>query len=49
MTIKVNATFNKSKDTGYEVEINIEDLVDAIIEAGNLDDLAAAIDAELNP
>lgn len=49
MTIKVNATFNKSKDTGYEVNIDIDELIEALIASDSLGDLADAIDAELNP
>ena len=48
MTIKVNATFNKSKDTSYEVNVDIDDLIEALIASDSFGDLATAIDAELN-
>lgn len=41
--VKVRATFNKSKDTGYEV--NVEEIIEALIASDSLGDLADAIDA----
>lgn len=40
MKLKVNSTFNKSTDTGYEVIVNIDELIDAIIASDKFDDLA---------